>query len=176
MRRPRTKTSCCCYVRAKKVSTNAGESSRPSDHNFKQVSLTCWHTTALMSMPTSNVSRTVSHCSLRVAPPRRPSRLLDSRRQVRGPHQRRCAQRSQHAPTRRHPSAPQHAGAPGCSQVTAVLCTGARGRDTSRLYAWGNALHGDFKGGSPGASHTPSLPPSRWPHAQRRYLGLHARY
>ena len=48
------------------MSTNAGESSRPSDHNFKQVSLTCWHTTALMSMPTSNVSRTVSHCSLRV--------------------------------------------------------------------------------------------------------------
>ena len=66
MRRPRIKTSCCSYVRANKVSTNAGESRRPSDHNFKQVSLTCWHTAVLMPMPTSHVSRTVSHCSLRV--------------------------------------------------------------------------------------------------------------
>ena len=48
------------------MSTNAGESCRSSDHNFQQVILTCWHRTALMLMPTSHVSRTVSHCILRV--------------------------------------------------------------------------------------------------------------
>ena len=80
------------------------------------------------------------------APPHRPSRLLDSRRQARGPHQAGAPRGHSMRPTRRHPSAPQHAGPPGCSQVTAVLCTGARGRDTIR--AWGNALRGDFNGGS----------------------------
>ena len=48
------------------MSTTAGKSHRSSDHNFNQVIMTCWHTTALMPMPTSHVSRTVSHRSLHV--------------------------------------------------------------------------------------------------------------
>ena len=35
-------------------------------HNFHQVIMPCWHTTALLPMPTSHVSCTVSRCSLRV--------------------------------------------------------------------------------------------------------------
>ena len=48
------------------MSTDAGKSSRQSDHNFTQVSLTCSHTAALVPVPTSRVSCTISRCSRRV--------------------------------------------------------------------------------------------------------------
>ena len=53
-------------MRAKKVSTDAGKSSRQGDHNFTQVSLTCSHAAALVPVPTSHVSRTILRSSRRV--------------------------------------------------------------------------------------------------------------
>ena len=90
-------------MRAKKVSTDAGKSSRQGDHNFTQVSLTCSHTAALVPVPTSRVSRTISRSSRRVHRRAGCPRLLASRC---SPDDHivlicnRCALTSQHAPTR----------------------------------------------------------------------------
>ena len=84
-------------------------------------------------------------------------------------------------PTRRHPSAPRHAGPPGCSQVTAVLCT-LHWRERVRYHQ--GSTHG---AALPAVTSTEALwrvahaPPaalatSRWSQGQRRCLRLHARY
>lgn len=96
-------------MRAKKVSTDAGKSSRQSDHNLTQVSLTCSHTAALVPVPTSRVNCTASSCSRRVhlragcpgcwlAVARTAATSADM--------QYRCALTSKHAPTSHPPSAP----------------------------------------------------------------------
>ena len=85
------------------MSTDAGKSSRQGDHNFTQVSLTCSHTAALVHVPTSRVSRTISRSSRRVNRRAGCPRLLASRC---SPDDHivlicnRCALTSQHAPTR----------------------------------------------------------------------------
>ena len=85
------------------MSTDAGKSSRQGDHNFTQVSLTCSHTAALVPVPTSRVSRTISRSSRRVHRRAGCPRLLASRC---SPDDHivlicnRCALTSQHAPTR----------------------------------------------------------------------------
>ena len=87
------------------MSTDAGKSSRQGDHNFTQVSLTCSHTAALVPVPTSRVSRTISRSSRRVNRRAGCPRLLASRC---SPDDHivlicnRCALTSQHAPTRCH--------------------------------------------------------------------------
>ena len=91
--------------RAKKVSTDAGKSSRQGDHNFTQVSLTCSHTAALVPVPTSHVRRTILHSSRRVHRRAGCPGLLASRCSPDGHIGlicNRCALTSQHAPTRCH--------------------------------------------------------------------------
>ena len=125
--------------------TNAGESSRPSDHNFKQVSLTCWHTTALMPMPTSNVSRTVSHCSLRVH--RHAGRPGCWIAVVKHEGHINAGAPSGHN-TRPQGATPQphiSAGPPGHSQVAVAFCADARGRHDLLGSTHEQRSHGDFK-------------------------------
>ena len=127
------------------MSTNAGESCRSSDHNFQQVILTCWHRTALMLMPTSHVSRTVSHCILRVH--RRAGRPGCWIAVVKHEGHINAGAPSGHN-TRPQGATPQShisAGPPGHSQVAVAFCAGARGRHDVLGSTHEQRSHGDFK-------------------------------